>query len=67
MGTRSRRAINRRTGRQTRAMIPLAGSDGAMPVKRTKAVIPTARAPITEKKSCQAADAIIIWRWYCNQ
>ncbi|GAJ30679.1 hypothetical protein AA0498_0923 [Acidomonas methanolica] len=48
MGTRSKRAINRRTGRQTRAMIPSAGSDGAMPVKRTKAVIPTAPAPITE-------------------
>ncbi|KON63987.1 hypothetical protein KOEU_24620 [Komagataeibacter europaeus] len=46
---------------QTRAMLPLAGSGGAMPVKRTNAVMPTAIAPITEKKSCQAADGIIIW------
>ena len=54
-----------RTDRQTRAMLPLAGSGGAMPVKRTNAVMPTAIAPITEKKSCQTADGIIIWARPC--
>jgi hypothetical protein len=32
-----------------------------MPVKRTNAVMPTAIAPITEKKSCQRAEGIITW------
>ncbi len=49
-----------RAGGQTRATLPLAGSGGAMPVKRTNAVMPTAMAPMTEKKSCQTTDGIII-------
>lgn len=50
---------------QTRAMLPSAGSGGAMPVKRTNAVMPTAIAPMTEKKSCQTAEGIIIWARPC--
>lgn len=43
---------------QMLAGVCLASPDGAIEVMRTKAVMPTATAPITEKTACQVSDGM---------